>query len=117
VRWAIVYFGLNMYHKSSAHSLATFFHGASNVLILRRKMGCAAFWATFSQTHLVTLPPALRRRACRHWNTSDVVCPTTPFHFLFVQLPCQLHFCPTTHCLLSPCPTTRRPILLVQLCI
>jgi hypothetical protein len=37
-----------------------FFHGASYVLILT-KNGWATIWATFSQTHLVTLPLNFRR--------------------------------------------------------
>jgi hypothetical protein len=43
-------------YGSSAHLWATFFHGASYVLILT-KNAWGKSWATFSQTHLVTLVP------------------------------------------------------------
>jgi hypothetical protein len=40
--------------KSDSIYLATFFHGTSSVLILK-KMGWATFWAIFPLSHLVTL--------------------------------------------------------------
>jgi hypothetical protein len=48
------------YYISSANFCATFFHGTSYPCInFDKKLVWATFWATFSQTHLVTLiPPA-----------------------------------------------------------
>jgi hypothetical protein len=50
--------GLKITEVCSASLRATFFHGTSLVLILA-KNGWATFWATFSQTHLVTLVGSL----------------------------------------------------------
>jgi hypothetical protein len=52
--WATTYFGSFFENYSrSPYYWATFCHGKSSVLI--KKTGWATSWATFSQTHLVTL--------------------------------------------------------------
>jgi hypothetical protein len=54
-QWAIVYFGQWFENYiQSANFWATFFRDISYVLIFT-KNGLATFWASFSQTHLVTL--------------------------------------------------------------
>jgi hypothetical protein len=59
-QWAIVYFGQCFENYwSGANFWATLFHGTSYVLIMT-KNGWATFWATFSQTRLVTLSPFQR---------------------------------------------------------
>jgi hypothetical protein len=53
--WAIVFIGYIIgNYRSTASSLATFFHETSHVSILT-KTGWATLWAIFTQTHLVAL--------------------------------------------------------------
>jgi hypothetical protein len=53
--WSIIYFGLYFEtYRCNANFWTTFFYGTSYVLILTNIVW-ATFWATFSQTHLVTL--------------------------------------------------------------
>jgi hypothetical protein len=60
-------------YRSSANSLAPFLHNDRYVVILAKKLGRATFWATFSPTHLVTLP-----------ESATLTC-----HFDFGELQCR----------------------------
>jgi hypothetical protein len=54
-QWAIVYIGQFLKnYRSSAKFWASFFLSIDYVFIFTKKMGWAASWAKFSQTHLVT---------------------------------------------------------------
>jgi hypothetical protein len=50
-------------YRSSTSNLATFVHGKINVLIFT-KTDWPTFWATFSQTHLVTLDGCFKNIVC-----------------------------------------------------
>jgi hypothetical protein len=55
-QWVIVFFGQWFENDiNSANFRATFFVVPVMVLFFLQKMARASFWATFSQTHLVTL--------------------------------------------------------------
>jgi hypothetical protein len=46
--------------KSSQRLMRTLFPRKNNVQLLTKKPGWATFWATFSETHLVTLKAAFK---------------------------------------------------------
>jgi hypothetical protein len=75
----IVYFGRFIEnYRYSLHSGVTFVH-ISTVRVLHQfwqKMGWAAFWTTFSHTHLVTLPPVQKLHVYCDWIYYTLI-----FHF------------------------------------
>jgi hypothetical protein len=54
IRWLLTLGSFCENYRSSTNNLATFFLSKIYILVFT-KMGWAAFWATFSRTHLVTL--------------------------------------------------------------
>jgi hypothetical protein len=55
-QWVIAYFGQFIENdRNSPHYWATYFQRLGVCLKFGKKLGWAVFWATFSQTHLVTL--------------------------------------------------------------
>jgi hypothetical protein len=53
--WATVYFGQSFLLTEAVQCFWAIFPTDKGMHNFDQKIGCATFWATFSQTHLVTL--------------------------------------------------------------
>jgi hypothetical protein len=72
--------GFGLKNCKSIANFEAFFHSTSNVLILAKEIGWATFWATFPQTHPVTLIRAVTNLNGFVRNKSDENRRRLPIH-------------------------------------